>query len=507
MCEHDSEMKNLLGSLVMNVEPDPTRMQATRERMMRIACSPRRTNSAARTALTIGLLLVGISAVGIAATQAGRDLVRWVFTPVQQEFVFTHESTVTKTDGEASTCNMKTWGTGSDHPLTTEERDALKAKYAEMDRIQEEGGGRLVGLMEGPSFMDSPQRAGFLVEYTLSSGTTETVGHGALEPKQKTALRTEEILALRDAGAGEIISQTPGPVGLGNYVIRFTLPDGQTVDLKTNYPPGTRQEREAIFAETRELKKQLRFAVEHPRGGQPDGKIWGLLHYTLADGRTVGISEAVPTEALTPDGKHVAVPQSEANKNAWRKLTSGQAEAESIMEAGGGELIGLLEGPNFVDGSSDQRTMFLVEFTLAGGQPFKMNEGSLSEKQRANMRWDEISALREAGAGQIISQEPFHVGLGKYTVRFTLSDGQTIDLTVNYPPGTREDREKIFAETRDLKRQLRFQVRRPSATVAGMFGILQYTLADGRTVGISEIVPKEAIGPDGKLTVPVIEGP
>jgi len=364
------------------------------------------------------------------------------------------------------------------------------------------------------------------VEYTLADGRTETVGESALSTKQKANMKVDEILALRDAGAGEIVSQVPFPMGLGKYVVRFTLSDGQTVDLSAIYPPGTREEREKIFAETRALKQQLRFRAVDSPSVNPDGSVWGILQYTLADGRVVGIVEEVPKGAITPDGTHVAVAESEATKdgsgqakngghqtkNGWSNVAPEDAEAESMMEAGGGRLIGMHEGPSIVDGSSSQSTSFKVEFTLANGRIVYLGEGRLSEKQRANMRWDEISALRDAGAGQLISQEPFHLGLGKYMVRFTLSDGQTIDLIVNYPPGTRQDREKIFAETRALKKQLQFKVMRlpaasegPASGITG--GVLQYTLADGRIVGIIDMVPKDAIGPDGKLTVPEIEMP
>lgn len=486
MYEYDDDMKNLLGPAAMNVDPDPLRMQAARERMMHLARSPRHTNPVRRTALTLGLLL-GVSAVGMAATQTGRDFVRRVFTSVKPEYSFSHPATV-KTPGSTSTWS----GSRSDRPYTAEEIADLKVRHTEMDRIQEAGGGRWVWLIEGPDCMT------FLIEYTLSDGTTQSVGQGVLSPKQKVSMRVDEILALRDAGAGEVLSEQPGFLGLGHYRIRFTLSDGQTVDLQTYYPLGTRQDREKIFAETRELKKQLRFAVESPHGSESTGGVWGILHYVLADGRTVGITERVPKEALTPDGNHVAVPESEATKDSWRRLSPEQAEAESMMQAGGGRLIGVYEKPKPSDGSSKQWTVCQVEFTLANGQTFKLNEGELSEKQKVSMRWEEISALRDAGAGEIISQEPSHKGLGKYTIRFTLSDGQTVDLTTTYPPGTRQERETIFAETRALKKQLRFTVEDTQELSGGIWGLLRYTLADGRTVGIMEQVPRDALAPDGK---------
>lgn len=467
---------------------DPSRRRTWRFVMRRMIIP----SKMAAAVLVVAVVL--LSAITMAATQAGRDFVRWVFTSVTPQYGFTHEATV-KTPGSTST-----WGgSRTDRPWTAQEIADLKVEHAEMDQIQQAGGGRWVGLIEGPDCTT------FLIEYSLSDGSTQTAAHGVLSPKQKANMRAEEILALRDAGAGEIISEWPGSLGLGNYKIRFTLSDGKTVDLKTYYPPGPRLDRETIFAETRELKKQLRFAVERPRGSESSGGVWGILHYALADGRTVGITERVPKEALTPDGKHVAVPESEATKDGWRRLSPEQAEAESIGEAGGGQLISIHEIPNPFDGSSSQWTYFTVEYTLAGGKTFRLF-GDLRAKQKAAMRWDEISALRDSGGGELLSHEPSHNGLDRYRIRFTLSDGQTIDLTTNYPPGTRQEREKIFAETRELKKQLRFTVEDSHESSGGIWGLLRYTLADGRTVGISEQVPKEALTPDGKHVASSVRG-
>lgn len=112
-----------------------------------------------------------------------------------------------------------------------------------------------------------------------------------------------------DAGAGDVIVESPSPMGLGRYTIRFTLA-GRTVDLQTWYPPGTREEREAIFVETRRLKADLRFAVNQASVSveNPEEGVVGTLRYTLADGRTVSIVEQIPADAVTPDGTFVVVP-------------------------------------------------------------------------------------------------------------------------------------------------------------------------------------------------------
>ena len=97
-------------------------------------------------------------------------------------------------------------------------------------------------------------------------------------------LRLKELLQLRDAGAGEVISYKPRDIGLGDYVIRFTFADGQTVDLKAYYPPAPRSQREAIFAETRQLKAKHLFSVSE-LGKSIPGSLWATLTYTLSDGR------------------------------------------------------------------------------------------------------------------------------------------------------------------------------------------------------------------------------
>ena len=133
--------------------------------------------------------------------------------------------------------------------------------------------------------------------------------------EQAENMRIDEIMELRDAGEGEIISQDEFPkgVGLGRYTIRFTLSDGRTIDLETCYPPSTKQQREAIFAETRELKEKLDFSVRLACSDPSDplGRVWGILRYKLSDGRTVGVTDTIPPEVISPDGKHVVMPGTE----------------------------------------------------------------------------------------------------------------------------------------------------------------------------------------------------
>lgn len=165
----------------------------------------------------------------------------------------------------------------------------------------------MVGLLEGPGWTGELSATTFQVKYTLANGETITVGEGNLSTAQRANMWIDEIQRLRSAGAGEVLSQTESPLGLGCFTIRFALPNGETVDLQTVYPPSTRQEREAIFAEIRELKSQRRFSVKEARVVSGSG-VWGRLVYSLSDGRTVVHYEPVPTDLISSDGRRIAIP-------------------------------------------------------------------------------------------------------------------------------------------------------------------------------------------------------
>lgn len=169
------------------------------------------------------------------------------------------------------------------------------------------GGGRLVGLIERPGFTGEFSATTFQVKYTFDEGETMTVGEGDLSGAQRTNMRFDEIQRLRNTGAGEVISQAESSQGLGRYTIWFAFSDGETVELQTVYPPGTRQEREAIFAEIRELKSQRRFSVKEARV-VPGSGVWGRLVYSLTDGRSVAHFEQVPTDLITSDGRRIVKP-------------------------------------------------------------------------------------------------------------------------------------------------------------------------------------------------------
>lgn len=176
--------------------------------------------------------------------------------------------------------------------------------------ISDFGSTILFVLIESPGFFGTATLTIYTIEYVLSDGTRQQVGGGRPTGKQADNLRIDELMALRDAGEGEIIEQHSFAIGLGRYVLRFRLPDGQTVDLTTQYPPSTAAEREAIFEEMRALYAARDFTVLDPQANPdlPSEGVMGLLQYTLADGRTVGATQRVPDDLLSSDGRYVIQP-------------------------------------------------------------------------------------------------------------------------------------------------------------------------------------------------------
>lgn len=301
MNNEDSQVSQILQSAALDASPDPVHMHAVRDRMLTLGHAQPARRQRRRTLVMGSGLLVACAAAGIAATQTGRNFVMEFFTPVLPSHGITGQSP----DGN-------TWivtRTGDDvTPFTPAEEQAERAEMDEVYAIRQAGGGQLVRIFEGFAEVPdpAPTQTSFCVAYKLSSGVTKMVGEGQLTEKQASNIHLDEILKLRDAGAGELISQRPGSIGLGEYKIRFTLSDGSTADVKTNYPPAPRAERDAIFAETRKLKEQRQFAVRNASSpAQPNALMFGILRYKLADGRMVGIVESVPPDMITPDGKNV----------------------------------------------------------------------------------------------------------------------------------------------------------------------------------------------------------
>jgi len=66
------------------------------------------------------------------------------------------------------------------------------------------------------------------------------------------------------------------------------------------------------------LKQQQRFAIEEPVAARMG--VWGVLRYTLSDGRTVGLMQQVPSHLVADDGSHVTSPETgELIEARWRR--------------------------------------------------------------------------------------------------------------------------------------------------------------------------------------------
>jgi hypothetical protein len=317
MYENDKELAQMLESAALPVDTPPSRVQAVHEQVMKISATGRHLSGTPRNLAVAALLVVGLTAVGLAATETGRDWVRSLFTPIQQAHLISGEH------GNGSSWSVIRSGPAAG-PFSAAEAEGIKTTMEEVVALKAAGEGRLVQMLETPGI---PGMLGSekmlvvcLIEYTLASGEKTIIGEQP-NPAQVARMRFDEITKLRDAGEGEIISQADFPMGLGNYVIRLTLPDGEVVDVATIYPPGTRAEREAIFAEIGKLREARQFAVLNAERA-PAEPVSGLLRYTLADGRVVGVAESVPEDVISDDGKYVVMPQ--ARESTEIRIQSGQ---------------------------------------------------------------------------------------------------------------------------------------------------------------------------------------
>ncbi len=513
MNPEDSGIRDALSAAEVDVLPSAGRMEEVRGRMLAMSRSGVERARSGRRVRAAAALMLGVCGVMLGTTEAGRNLIRWAFTPVTEQ----HSVSVTTSDGRPWT------RTGSAAPYSPEEKQLAADQFEEVSRMSAAGLGELTSLYEVPG------QTIYMIRYELQDGSPMLVGSSELTEKQAANMAIDELMALRDSGGGAVIAQGEGPLGLGLYTIRYELSD-RTVDLETWYPPSTREEREAIFAETRRLKESLRFTVDQASVSpeDPEGRVFGTLRYTLADGRSVGIIEEVPEGALSEDGTHVTVPDSgdekpqgqdgaewkapdggvytmsgmgdDASAEEKRAIVDEFKEVYQLKQAGEGQLVGLLEGP----GLFGERThvTYRVEYMLGGGKSLTMGEGDLSVKQMENMRIEELFRLRDSGAGEVVSESESRMGLGRFTIRFTLSSGEAVELETSYPPSTAQEREVIFDETRGLKSERRFSVEDAQVgSGAGVWGHLIYTLSDGRRVGHYEQVPSDVVSNDGRRIV------
>ena len=305
MCQDEHEIKTLLESAKMNVSPNNHRADAVREHTLDLAGQ-----QAGRRHRRIGILVAAsvvlcVSGIGIAATDTGRQFVRWIFLPI---------SSPPTVEWENEEGDKLVYSRNSGQEFTEGEQQAALDELQELDALKKAGAGRLVGIFE------SPDVTTHLVEFSLSDGSRTMMGQERPAGVQAERMRIDEIEQLLAEGAGKIIQHREAAAGMGLYTIRFTLSDGKTVDIMTNYPPGPRSERDAIFAETRQLRANLDFEVINPASN--NGSVWATLQYTLADGRKVCIAEAVPSEIISDDGTQIILPRTD-----WPEGESNPTEA------------------------------------------------------------------------------------------------------------------------------------------------------------------------------------
>ena len=151
MYENDSELRSMLDATEMDARPDPDRAQAVRQRMMNIASRGGGRPHRHRSALVAAVVVLGISGIGLAATETGRDFIRWIFTPVEE---------IQSTEWEAPDGDVWTQSTGRDQPYSPEEEEAVAKQFAENYASKQAGEGRLVGLIETPGWATRGQASG-----------------------------------------------------------------------------------------------------------------------------------------------------------------------------------------------------------------------------------------------------------------------------------------------------------------------------------------------------------
>jgi hypothetical protein len=177
-------------------------------------------------------------------------------------------------------------------------------------------------------------------------------------------------------------------------------------------------------------------------------------------------------------------------------------EREALRQAGEGTLMGLIE--RRAENGCGVATLYDVAYAYSDNTMSNVCQDTLSDAQAERMRIAEILWLRDEGAGQIVSHREYPLGLGRYSIAYELSDGQTVTLTTYFPPAPRKEREAIMAETLRLRNEGLFHVANPRA-VAGdevlIYAKIRYELADGRIVWLTEQVPPQYISEDGQYVV------
>lgn len=310
MLNCDDDLLKNLEVAEMKTQQSEDRVRAIRDEMMSRAQAPRSPRRPARTIGVAVLLMCVTCGAVLAGTAKGRSLISQMLLPARESKSFTMESP----DGVDVTF------TALNELPAGEEGERISEIVSDMEQIKKAGGGHLVGLLE--SFNeDGSIRRTLQVEYFPSFGVGGPMGETveSLSQKQRDNMRIGELLKLHDAGEGELVKTRPFQRGGGSfYYIRYTFADGGHQVVQTWLPPGSRADREAIFAETRALKKMQLFSVSNPYlspseepGREGEMVLEADFTYKLSSGEEVTIFEKVPAELISADGKHVLMPGAE----------------------------------------------------------------------------------------------------------------------------------------------------------------------------------------------------
>jgi len=298
MCESDPEIRDLVEAAGLSGAPDSARMAAVRQRLAQMPAAPRPTRRLRTAGIATLAIVAGAGAV-IGGTQTGRDFVRHLFFPISTSY----QVTVPTDEGVMS------YGR-NDVPFTPEEQQEARSALLDVKQQIEAGGGDFVGIIEGRNPTGPGLSYTYMVQYPLGENRMSTIGQSTPPTRPEELKRAQEIIALYEAGFGEVVAHAKHGMGMGTYTLRFVLSDGRTSEVETQFPPGLRAEREAILAETSTYLQQGRFPVMNA-SLESRGEVWGLVSAQHADGRRVGCLEHIPAKFISADGKHVVLPDTD----------------------------------------------------------------------------------------------------------------------------------------------------------------------------------------------------
>ena len=167
MYEEDTGLGRVLESAALPAAPSAARAQAVHERMRELTRTPVRRQRRWPAVVASGLLVIGAGTFGVAGTETGRALVRYLFTKIEPA----HGVTGTQPDG--SSWSVVRHGPGAE-PFSPAEAQAVTAQMDEIAATKQAGGGRLAQVIESPGHPSIPGAerifTTYVIEYTLADG-------------------------------------------------------------------------------------------------------------------------------------------------------------------------------------------------------------------------------------------------------------------------------------------------------------------------------------------------